>query len=85
LQGPEFYTNVFLIPLGSVDVVLSIQWLSALETIKWNLKELKMEFYFAGNRHILRGFKGPKVKEIGKKLPKAIKDGVCFDLKMLLS
>lgn len=33
LQGTEFCTDVLLIPLGSCDMVLGVQWLSTLGTI----------------------------------------------------
>jgi len=46
LKGIEFCSNIFLIPLGSCDVALGVQWLSTLGTIKWNFKELRMKFYF---------------------------------------
>lgn len=48
-------------------MVLGIQWLSTLGTIKWNFKEMKMEFSFGGKAHILRGLEGPKVKLIHEK------------------
>ena len=55
---------MFLISLGSCDVVLGIQWLSTLGTIKWNFKHLTMEFKFQGQNHILRGLRGKNVKII---------------------
>lgn len=54
LQGTDFCADMFLIPLGSCDVVLGIQWLSTLGTIKWNFKNLTMEFKFEGKSHMLR-------------------------------
>ncbi|VFQ67546.1 unnamed protein product [Cuscuta campestris] len=42
---------------------VGVQWLSTLGTIKWNFKELQMEFHFKGKGHILRGLQGPKLKE----------------------
>jgi len=45
------------IPLGSCDMVLGVQWLSTLGTVKWKLKRLKMEFVYKGRTHVLRGMK----------------------------
>jgi len=64
LQGADFWADMFLIPLGSCDMVLGIQWLSTLGTIKWNFKHLTMEFKFQGHNHVLRGLRGKKVKVI---------------------
>ena len=36
LRSTKFYIDEFLIPLGSCDVILGVQWLSTLATIKWN-------------------------------------------------
>lgn len=44
MGGIEFSTEVMLIPLGSCDMVLGIQWLSTLGTVNWNFKKLLMEF-----------------------------------------
>ena len=44
LHGTEFKSEVYLLPLGSCDLVLGIQWLSTLGIIKWDFKNLKMEF-----------------------------------------
>jgi len=44
LQNTTFCSDVLLIPLGSCDMVLGIQWLSQLGTIQWNFNTLHMEF-----------------------------------------
>ena len=36
-------------------MVLGIQWLETLREIKWDFKELKMEFMVQGRRHVLKG------------------------------
>ena len=36
-------------------MVLGVQWLSTLGTVKWNFKDLKMEFDYKGKIHVLRG------------------------------
>jgi len=46
LQRAAFKSNMLLIPLGACDMVLGVQWLSILGTVKWNFKDLKMEFTY---------------------------------------
>lgn len=55
LQGADFCTYVLLIPLGSCDMVLGVQWLSTSGTIQWNFQTLCMEFQLGNKRHVLRG------------------------------
>jgi len=71
MYGSEFVSDVLLISLGSCDLVLGIQWLATLGTIKWNFLKLKMEFYFKGR--LLKGLKPSKVHMISQdQLPKAL-------------
>ena len=75
LQGTKFSYDVLLIPLGSCDMVLGIQWLSQLGAIQWNFQTLQMEFYWKGKRHVLRGLQWPKVKIIqGTQLRQAMEE-----------
>uniref|UniRef100_A0A803N426 Chromo domain-containing protein n=1 Tax=Chenopodium quinoa TaxID=63459 RepID=A0A803N426_CHEQI len=46
MQGHKFDAEVLLIPLGSCDMVLGIQWLRLLGPIHWDFQKLKMEFDF---------------------------------------
>jgi len=62
MHGYEFASNVLLIPLGGYDLVLGIQWLATLGTIKWNFKSLKMEFYLNGRHYVLRALKTRNVQ-----------------------
>ena len=55
LQGTKFVTDVLLLSLGSCDMVLGVQWLETLGEIKWDFKQLRMEFMVQGKRHVLRG------------------------------
>ena len=84
LQGNDFYADVLLIPLGSCDMVLGVQWLSTLGTIQWSFQTLHMEFYFNNKRHVLGGLQGPKVKIIEEsQLPQAMQKlaiYVCYSL-----
>jgi len=36
MHGTKFVSDILLIPLGGCDLVLGIQWLATLGTIKWN-------------------------------------------------
>ncbi|XP_074327832.1 uncharacterized protein LOC141665749 [Apium graveolens] len=62
LNGHEFSANVLLIDLGSCDMVLGVQWLSTLGTVRWDFKNLIMEFMLAGNLFKLRGISPKKLK-----------------------
>lgn len=55
LQGTQFTTDVLLLPLGSCDMVLGVQWLETLGEIKWNFKQMRMEFMYQDRKHVLRG------------------------------
>lgn len=51
----DFVSDVLIIPLGGCDMVLGVQWLSELETVKWDFKKLMMEFQFQGSHFVLKG------------------------------
>ena len=55
LQGVTFVTDMMVIPLGGCEMVLGIQWMSTLGTIKWNFEHLTMEFEYAKTKLFLRG------------------------------
>ncbi|XP_042059609.1 uncharacterized protein LOC121804134 [Salvia splendens] len=55
LRGTPFVTDVLLLPLGSCDMVLGIQWLETLGVIQWDFKNLTMDFTLNGRRHLVRG------------------------------
>ncbi|XP_042059320.1 uncharacterized protein LOC121803777 [Salvia splendens] len=55
LRGTPFITDVLLLPLGSCDMVLGIQWLETLGVIQWDFKNLTMDFTLNGRRHLVRG------------------------------
>ena len=74
LQGTKFITDVLILPLGNCDMVLGVQWLETLGEIKWDFKELRMEFQVQGKKHVLRGstsqveLKAISSKQMGKLL-----------------
>ena len=76
LHNAEYMGDMLLIPLGSCDMVLEVQWLSQLGKIKWDFKRLQMEFTYVGRVHTLRALRGKKVQWVGEsKLHKAIMGG----------
>ena len=85
LHSTEFQSEVYLLPLGSCDLVLGVQWLSTLGTIKWDFKQLKMEFFYGDKIHILRGIKGNRIQLMPQEgLPKALQNaGQIFMLQQL--
>ena len=50
MENVEYETDVFIIALGSYDMVLGVQWLATLGSIMWNFEELTMEFSYKGER-----------------------------------
>ncbi|XP_075088090.1 uncharacterized protein LOC142170158 [Nicotiana tabacum] len=52
MQGVDFKANMLVITLGGADVVLSIQYLITLGDIRWNFKQLKMEFQIGGRKEV---------------------------------
>ncbi|XP_021859476.2 uncharacterized protein [Spinacia oleracea] len=64
MQDIVFETDVLLIPLGSCDMVLGIQWLSLLGAISWDFKQLQMEFTWQGKKILLKGIPSKRMKVI---------------------
>uniref|UniRef100_A0A803L3P0 Ty3 transposon capsid-like protein domain-containing protein n=1 Tax=Chenopodium quinoa TaxID=63459 RepID=A0A803L3P0_CHEQI len=60
LQHTEFKSDMLLIPLGSCDMVLGVQWLSTLGTVTKNFKKMIMEFDYLGVHYVLQGEKPRK-------------------------
>jgi len=68
LEGMDCQTDVYIVPLGSCDMILGVQWLSTLGSIPWNFENLTMEFSYKGRRHLLQGQSREEVKwAVGKK------------------
>ena len=71
IQGQMFQTDVMLLPLGGCEMVLGIQWLSTLGTVRWNFKDLVMKFVYEGKKVCLRGTYRSELQWMsGKKLQK---------------
>jgi hypothetical protein len=50
MQGKWFHIDVYILTLGSYDVILDAQWLYELGNIVWNVKELWMKFVLNGEK-----------------------------------
>jgi hypothetical protein len=50
MQGKWFHIDVYILTLGSYDVILDAQWLYELGNIVWNFKELWMKFVLNGEK-----------------------------------
>ena len=75
LHNIEFQSDVYLLPLGSCDLVLGVQWLSTLGIIKWDFKQLQMKFSYEGKVHFLKGIKGAKLQLMSHAgLPKTLQN-----------
>lgn len=64
LNGQVFSAEVMLIDLDSCDMVLGVQWLSTLGTVRWDFKNLIMEFMLAGHLFKLRRIAQKKIKVV---------------------
>ncbi|XP_056698524.1 uncharacterized protein [Spinacia oleracea] len=64
IQDITFEADVLLIPLGSCDMVLGIQWLSLLGPISWDFLHLQMEFCFQNKQVMLKGILSKRLKVV---------------------
>jgi hypothetical protein len=84
LQGVNFRTDLFILPLAGCDIVLGIQWLRTLEPILWDFSALTMQFSLGGVPCTLQGLRqGPRVNLEGGdsfKLPKLEQKGLLLHL-----
>nr|GEX89973.1 hypothetical protein [Tanacetum cinerariifolium] len=71
IQDQQFTADVMVLPLGGCELVLGIQWLSTLGTMKWNFQDLVMKFVYEGRKICLRGTKQSELQWMsGKHLSK---------------
>ena len=54
-QSAEFCADMMILPLGVCEIVLGIRWLSTIENVTCNFKDLKMSFMYNGKLINLRG------------------------------
>lgn len=64
MQDTAFVADVLLIPLGSCDMVLGIQWLSLLGPISWDFMQLHMEFNLNGKQILLKGIPSKRMNVV---------------------
>ncbi|KAF3673124.1 hypothetical protein FXO37_07148 [Capsicum annuum] len=55
LQDTTFSSDFLLLPLGNVDIVLGVQWLSTLGRILFDFSSRTIEFRYQGKKHVLKG------------------------------
>ncbi|XP_074296892.1 uncharacterized protein LOC141627552 [Silene latifolia] len=72
LQNTDFMCEALLIPLGSCDMVLGVQRLRTLGTVKWNFSKLWMSFEIKGIKHVLRGIPTKVAKGATTATPKLL-------------
>ncbi|CAO2840780.1 unnamed protein product [Amaranthus hypochondriacus] len=64
INGSTFVSDTLLIPIGSCDMVLGVQWLRTLGEISWNFREMIMKFKVKGKRLCLKGVPEKKLQVI---------------------
>ncbi|XP_075104752.1 uncharacterized protein LOC142178871 [Nicotiana tabacum] len=66
MQGVMFQDDFLVLPIGSCDVVLGIQWLSKLGDIQIKFEKLYMKFVYQGKQVALQGIQ-PSFKTVDAK------------------
>ncbi|XP_016544368.1 uncharacterized protein LOC107844474 [Capsicum annuum] len=71
LQDTLFSSDFLILPLGNIDIVLGVQWLTTLGRILFDFQNKSIEFRYQGKKHVLRGagvhIKTAKAKSLIKK------------------
>ena len=62
LGDMDYVIDNYIVPLGSCDMILGVQWLATLGSIIWDFEKLTMEFVFKGRRQFLEGQKNEVVR-----------------------
>jgi len=62
LEDTEYVSDVYLISLGSCDMILGVQWLATLGPILWNFENLTMEFSLGDRKQLLQGINVAEVE-----------------------
>ena len=60
MQGNQFNTDFFLLPLGGCDVVVGMQWLRTLGPVLWDFNGLTMSFQHNNKIVTIRGMNATK-------------------------
>ncbi|CAN6454910.1 unnamed protein product [Victoria cruziana] len=62
IQGSSFIVDLYVLPIGGIDVVLGIQWLRTLGEVSWDFSKMTMSFKRPqGGEMSLAAMKGPKI------------------------
>jgi len=67
LLGEEFNTYVILMPLGSCEMVLQVQWISSFGALLWDFGKFKVEFNHRGTRIVLGAIWKSNLEWMGRK------------------
>lgn len=55
IQGREFSVDLFILEIKGSEIVLGVQWMIELGTIKTNYRDLTMQFNYQGKEVVLQG------------------------------
>ena len=67
INDHAFHTDVMIVPLGSCEMILGVQWLSTLGPILWNFDKLEMQFSYQGRTVVLTAAPQTAVQWLGGK------------------
>lgn len=68
LQGCEFRTDFYILPVSGCEVVLGTTWLKTLGDITWNFDKMKMRFQLKDQEYCLQGELNPAITVVGCKV-----------------
>lgn len=68
LQGCEFRTDFYILPVSGCEVVLGTAWLKTLGDITWNFDKMKMRFQLKDQEYCLQGELHPATTVVGCKV-----------------
>ncbi|PKA61698.1 putative mitochondrial protein [Apostasia shenzhenica] len=75
VQGHIFKADMMILPLGSYDVVLGVQWLATLGPVSWDFLKLQMSFQYLGQHVVLKGVRKQYVRITnGRKVSKVMQN-----------
>eukprot|EP00252_Welwitschia_mirabilis_P002415 TRINITY_DN1235_c2_g1_i3.p1 TRINITY_DN1235_c2_g1~~TRINITY_DN1235_c2_g1_i3.p1 ORF type:complete len:434 (+),score=40.30 TRINITY_DN1235_c2_g1_i3:1161-2462(+) len=62
IQGFNFTSEFYILPLRGCDIVLGASWLRILGPILWDFSKLYMKFKVQGQQYVLKGSRDPPVE-----------------------
>jgi len=67
LHGEVYKADMIVVPLGSCEMILGVQWLTILGPILWDFEKLIMEFTFNGKKQVIKGVHKTAVEWVDSK------------------